>query len=185
MATAAAATTATGTLKDDLSQLLILFLDIDGVLLPFPSQGNTQSTCIFPDRTLSALSHILTSLGDSCRIVLTSTWRVNFEQGILDNFHAYAKLKGGPLANLLHFYDRTDPTMHTERQHEIYAWMAQQQQSPKAWVALDDEDLLNGRVNERVRHVFQGHFCQTVSNEGLTMERAENTLSLFQAQLNA
>jgi hypothetical protein len=104
----------------------IIFLDIDGVLLPFGGSTTEQSSdrkcrttqgCIFPDCTMDALTSLLDranhiSLGNDdhaspssaccCKIVLSSTWRArsDFIQDILDSFRAYATEKA-----------RTDPTI--------------------------------------------------------------------------
>ena len=108
----------------------IIFLDIDGVLLPFggttaAKQSSCTKGCIFPDCTMDALTTLLQrvnklSLGDNkqkhctkiimddaptsscCKLVLSSTWRArsNFIQDILDSFRAYANEKA-----------RLDPTV--------------------------------------------------------------------------
>ena len=105
----------------------IIFLDIDGVLLPFGGSTAEQSSdrryrtttqgCIFPDCTMDALTSLIVraknlSLGNDyhasssssccCKIVLSSTWRArsDFIQDILDSFRAYATERA-----------RTDPTI--------------------------------------------------------------------------
>jgi hypothetical protein len=97
----------------DLSQTIIIFLDIDGVLLPFGSH------LLFPDAQLEALSIILQAFAEdhAVEIVLSSTWRVQakFRQDILDQFDAYAYEYGGPLAQVQRFFDVTDIELHSER----------------------------------------------------------------------
>ena len=213
----------------EVSEIIILFLDIDGVLLPFgcsaiddgssPTMFSSSSSCLFPDSTLQALSMIL----EECRernlppvgLVLSSTWRVHekFRQDILHGLANYARRQGGPLGEVTEFFDVTDPTLHSERQHEIYAWLESyiiaseddqiQQQSTttsntscsdtaetrkvrpfiRAWLALDDEELIQGPNYRALSSVFQGHVIKTDSSVGLTREDAQQALELLQWQI--
>lgn len=171
---------------------IFLFLDIDGVLLPFGGNGGESSGlssnccficdgCLFPNRNLSALTQILEAF-PTISIVLSSTWRVQpkFRQQIIDSFRAYAYLYGGPLLET-DLYDITDPGMHTERQHEIYSWL--QSRPCIAWIALDDEDLVDGAVNAENRSFFEGHVVKTESHVGLTDGDARTAIALLQKQL--
>ena len=166
----------------------IIFLDIDGVLLPFP--GAKRSTCgaSFPDATLEALSKILEAVPEAC-LVLSSSWRVaeSWRRDIIDSVRIYGYAYGGPLQNVKKFYSITNPDLHTERQHEIYDWLQTHCQNDdnkiKAWVALDDVDLLDGRANARYRSVFEGHVVMTDSHVGLTPSLAEMAIQLLQCQL--
>ena len=160
---------------------ILIFLDIDGVLLPFPDNANAKSTCgaIFPDDNLAALSVILQAFSTTTtaplyqiEVILSSTWRAqpNLIQEILDSFELYGKAFGGPLKDLHAFADMTDPEYHTERQHEIYKYMfanpnntshKDNHGSVVAWVALDDEELLEGPTNAKYRSKFEGHVVKT------------------------
>jgi len=240
--------------------VVILFLDVDGVLLPFGSDGDDgngddtdtcqarKSTCgaIFPDCTLKALSKLLAALqeqqqgeeggvgdndddGDAMLsseqkknddrqrqrgrsnkieigIVLSSTWRVkeSFRRDILDSFRLFGCSYGGPFASdstancfVDDFYDVTDPDLHGERQHEIYAWLLSQQEQQRgrhqhtttspskisAWVAIDDEDLLEGEANARYRCHFENRVVRTDSRVGLTDQDADRAVRLIRDQL--
>lgn len=97
----------------------IIFLDIDGVLLPFGDATTKTKNyddcfvdgCLFPNRTMKAFTALLFHLASSCvvtdvvnndnkiqsyaynpKIVLSSTWRTrsDFIQDILSSFRAYA-----------------------------------------------------------------------------------------------
>ena len=98
----------------------VIFLDIDGVLLPFgDATAKTKNDddcfvdgCLFPNRTMKAFTALLSHLASSCvvtdvvnddnkiiqsyaynpKIVLSSTWRTrsDFIQDILSSFRAYA-----------------------------------------------------------------------------------------------
>lgn len=93
----------------------IIFLDIDGVLLPFGDAATKTKNddcfvdgCLFPNQTMDAFTALLSHLTSSCvtthvndnnniaynpKIVLSSTWRTqsDFIQDILSSFRAYAK----------------------------------------------------------------------------------------------
>ena len=115
-----------GTAKDPSG---IIFLDIDGVLLPFPPPStNTKKKTkrLFPDETLHAFSRLL-KYAVGVKLVLSSTWRVrqDFQNDILDCFEDYAEEHGGPLREYATsgFYSITDPNKHDERQWEIFEWL--------------------------------------------------------------
>ncbi len=92
----------------------IIFLDIDGVLLPFGDHsdilggGAVQRTyadgCIFPDETMEALTTLLTKLDEkrtgeeamNAKIVLSSSWRSRprFVEDILRSFRSYTASRG-------------------------------------------------------------------------------------------
>jgi hypothetical protein len=163
----------------------IIFLDIDGVLLPFG--GNRfKSTCgsLFPDHTTEALSLILQEI-DGAKIVLSSTWRVQdrFRKQIIAGLRSYGYAYGGPLSEV-EFTDLTDPDMHGERQHEIHDWLQRNPDKVGAWIALDDEELMEGAENAARRAVFQGHVVKTESHIGLTVKNARYAIGLLQAQLS-
>lgn len=90
----------------------IIFLDIDGVLLPFGDNSHIlggggdlhqtyTSGCIFPDSTMEALSTLLMTLDDmrlrgmmmNAKIVLSSSWRSHQKlvRDILTSFQSFAK----------------------------------------------------------------------------------------------
>lgn len=154
---------------------IIIFLDIDGVLRPFGHVD--QDNRVFPQSTLTALAHVLTQIPEA-ELVLSSTWRVQdrFIDTIVEDFGAF----GGVLCNK-DFVDITDPNLHTERQHEIHEWLSRH--AVHAWIALDDEDLIEGEPNRQLRHLFENHVVKTDSHAGMTMEDAHVAVSLLQKQL--
>lgn len=186
----------------DPKSLIIIFLDIDGVLLPFPEPSNVGNGRIFPNETLTALSTIMEEFLDNYQveIVLSSTWRVqrSMRAEILDDFAAYGR---GPLAVMEDdFYGITDPAMHTERQHEIYDWLTRVQRRPhhqgrassvdgtrnkiSAWICLDDEELLRGDANSQHKASFDGHVIHCDSKIGLTEAQAIEAIQLIRDQLS-
>lgn len=164
----------------------IVFLDVDGVLLPFgdaapppPDDGG------FPVEPLAALSHLLSSTG--AELVLSSTWRSSMEavNELTSAFFFFASEYGGPLGDITFSADThmTSLDNHSVRQWEIAEWLA----SPAAagvtrWVALDDEELLRGDENARNRAAFEGHVVHTLSHVGLTHELADAAIALLQAR---
>jgi hypothetical protein len=166
-------------------RLQVIFLDIDGVLLPFPKtqqeDDDASSLQLFPKSCLQALQRLLQATPGS-QLVLSSTWRVRNDY-IHDILKALQDF-GIPIQD---FHSITDPNLHSERQWEIYDWLQKQQQqtvSPDMiWLALDDEELLDGDVNEKHRNVFSGHVIKTESRLGLTMNDVESAIVLWEAQL--
>jgi hypothetical protein len=177
----------------------IVFLDVDGVLLPFGDNIPALSQGIlFDEACLRSLSHLLAAplpQGASAQLVLSSTWRARPEliDDILAEFRRYgAAHPGSPLLALGQagrFFDTTAVNQFGARQHEIARWLAQREASgqaaPAAWVCIDDEELLLGKVCSSRRAFFEGHVVQTRSEVGLTLELAETAAALLRGQLSA
>eukprot|EP00956_Cyclotella_meneghiniana_P018608 scaffold31122_cov68-Cyclotella_meneghiniana.AAC.2 len=122
----------------------IIFLDIDGVLLPFGGSSQEEDTyadgCIFPNQTMSALTSLLQQLTElelqvnevqfkgNPKLVLSSTWRAqpSFIQDILSSFQSYSNANPSSAKIWqMHssFFDITDPLVHSTRHEEIYNWV--------------------------------------------------------------
>jgi hypothetical protein len=131
----------------------IIFLDIDGVLLPFGDSSTLQREahadgCIFPNRTMDALTTLLQlmenlelsvhskktkketiMLRGNPKIVLSSTWRAQptFIKDILSSFQSYVNVNPKAAAiwktHSNSFFDITDPLVHSTRHEEIYNWI--------------------------------------------------------------
>ena len=91
----------------------VVFLDVDGVLLPFgddapapPEDGG------FPQEPLAALSHILATTG--AELVLSSTWRSSPEavNELTSAFFFFSSEYGGPLGDITF-----DPVTHLSLIH--------------------------------------------------------------------
>jgi len=171
--------------KDKPTPRIVIFLDIDGVLLPF---GSPSPEHVFPQQKLHALSVLLDAfVDDDVAVVLASSWRVDatLEQSVLDQFHEYsAEL----LRSFPGFYDTTDPALLSSRQLEIYQWLEQQEQNDKdyqlrAWVALDDLELLEGAANQKHRGKFEGHVVKPDKSVGLTVDQVNLAIELIHNQL--
>jgi hypothetical protein len=131
----------------------VLFLDIDGVLLPFDADtpGCTGPDEHFPRSAVSALNGLTTQTG--CKIVLTSTWRciecidvpaIFKEEGIS------GEIIGGT------------PTVGT-RAEEIAAWLAAVSEPVESFAIIDDFD-------RGLSEAFPGRFVKTDPLRGLTEE---------------
>lgn len=159
--------------------MTIIFLDIDGVLLPFPNNNESSyGGALFPRSTVEALMDIMKK-AESCELVLSSTWRVrpDFIEDILNCLRGYG-------LTVESFYDITDPEFHSERQWEIAKWISDHKEVGEKliWIALDDENLLDGEANKRYKNQFEGHVVQTKSDVGLTMEDAKKAIDLMKTQ---
>lgn len=207
----------------------IIFLDIDGVLLPFGGNVHAERRytqgCIFPDCTMDALTTLLqrannicrqgkrhdndaSSSSSSCKLVLSSTWRVrpDFIQDILSSFRAYTiekSIKDPTImstwaSHLDSFFDITDPNFHSTRHDEIYKWVQTNATTTaytnnnarengkkdfivRSWIALDDEDLVNveGKVSNGAT---KDHAVLTKSSVGLTLDDVSLGIHLLERQ---
>jgi len=133
---------------------------------------------------MHALSHILSKTGAT--IVLSSTWRMDPAacSDILRNFHEYAKQFGGPLDHITEISETTSPFMHSYRQWEIHDWLSRMPGGGTAvrWVAIDDEELLEGPHHAKFRQMFEGHVVKCESQAGLSMELANEVVELLERQ---
>lgn len=126
--------------------LQAVFLDIDGVLLPF---GGAEQQTNFATTALHALSTILEAC-PRAELVLSSTWRcAGGQPAVIAEFEAYATKHGGPLGNVTHFRHTTSLTQHDHRQWEVATWL-EGAHGVEGWVALDDEEVLRASVLLRV-----------------------------------
>ena len=156
-----------------------LFLDIDGVLLPF---GNSKSSSTqFPKSTLHAFNHILSSVS-KVEIVLSSTWRCGGGQTpILKQFLA-SNLS--PLSSFMtEFQYTTDLNQHDHRQWEINNWLKQNVKPNDTWVVLDDEECIEGEFNAEHRSKFLHHVIKTDSSLGLQWHEAKLAISILNNEI--
>ena len=169
--------------------LTIVFLDVDGVILPFPANETNcpKEGCLFPKININALRRLL-QVTDA-KLVLSSTWRSqpSFVRDILSDFELHN-------LEINEFYSMTDPNYHAERQWEIYKWLKDHHYDDKGkdstnnknicWLALDDEELIEGDENAKLKSFFQGHVIKTESSMGLTEEDVDKGIQLWKAPLN-
>lgn len=160
--------------------LKIIFLDIDGVILPFPRNNNNRpdgkSNRLFPEDNINALKRLLNLTG--AQLVLSSSWRSqsSFVKDILSDFKKHDM-------GIDRFYDMTDIHHHSERQWEIHRWLEKKRKERRVyWLAVDDEHLIEGKKNEKFRSIFQGHTIRTISSVGLVEKDVDDGILLWKAQ---
>lgn len=120
---------------------LILFLDIDGVLLPYYKNGGRliafDSTLEkFPMSCVKALNKIITET--DCDIVISSDWRHHFtldQLKIIFEINGILKFPIGVTGNI----KTTATNLENSRNEEIHNWV--NENKPDAWCAIDDMNL--------------------------------------------
>ena len=123
-----------------------VFLDIDGVLLPFGGGSGGHKDGSFSPTALGALATILEAC-PRAELVLSSTWRcAGGQPAVISEFQAYAAAHDSPtLAAIKEFTHTTSLTQHDHRQWEVASWLsaaAARGLQVDSWVALDDEELV-------------------------------------------
>ncbi|EAN79505.1 uncharacterized protein TEOVI_000488900 [Trypanosoma equiperdum] len=173
---------------------VVIFLDVDGVLLPVPrftfGGGDLSPQCV------GYLLKIVDACGtaEKVTIILSSTWR-NFPAQVqrLNNFFAKTvgdavpPIAGGtpngtPKVTVVSYYadDPSEQRLVRDRVDEIKRWInTNMREHPEAvggrWFAIDDMQL---DVDERMR----GHFLKTTTEIGLVeddIERAREIIAAF------
>ena len=104
-----------------------IFLDVDGVLLPFGEQAAANSEGNFTPESLEALREIIRGSGENTKIVLSSTWRcAGGAIAALEQFTRFSTGPDDPLACIARdgeFWSTTCPQTHLHRQWEIAKWL--------------------------------------------------------------
>lgn len=158
----------------------VVFLDIDGVLLPVPKftfgGGDLSGTCA------QTLKRLITALGgrDRVTLVLSSTWRNH--PVMVDRLNTFMQKEAGDgipvvsertpngtvLVSSVTYYpdDPSEQRLVRDRVDEVYRWLHTHiTDHPEAiggrWFAIDDMQL---DVDERMR----GHFLHTQTDVGIT-----------------
>ena len=164
-----------------------IFLDVDGVLLPFPRDDDDENDggekIEFPDACLAALCKILDQVEDA-KIVLSSTWRCDpvAVSILLSEFQRYGKSKEGKALRKIKSIDLiTNPAMHSVRQHEIVDFVKRNLDKKDAWIAIDDDESVGSDM--KFRHITKDRYVETVSSKGLTMKDAMCAIRLLKSQL--
>eukprot|EP00631_Chrysoreinhardia_giraudii_P000354 CAMPEP_0197421652 /NCGR_PEP_ID=MMETSP1170-20131217/10006_1 /TAXON_ID=54406 /ORGANISM="Sarcinochrysis sp, Strain CCMP770" /LENGTH=161 /DNA_ID=CAMNT_0042948917 /DNA_START=16 /DNA_END=501 /DNA_ORIENTATION=- len=155
--------------------MAVVFLDIDGVLAPFDDDdARAEGYPPFEPAAMEALAAILR--GSAARLVLSSSWRSSDAAiaVIIERFRAF----GPPLA--CRALATTDRRRHEPRQWEIARWLAATP-GVERWVAIDDEDLVDGGENRRYRAAFRDHVVKVDSAVGLTAADVPRALEALAA----
>lgn len=148
----------------------IIFLDIDGVLVPFGDDVPTYP--VFLPRCVEALKFILASV-PTAKVVFSSTWRlpahVNrlHEQWAEHGFPESLTIDGTPDLR----GDANVSRLH-RRGLEIRAWLDANPELTR-WVVIDDDSSAIESILDCERCVF------TNPARGLTLEYAERAQSIL------
>lgn len=130
----------------------VLFLDIDGVLAPWDSEGLATSCVTLLDELVSRAR---------CDIVLTSSWREHTPLSVIE----VALRRSGLRHPLL---DATPILPDANRVTEMEAWLAEHP-VVRTFVALDDQSLPG----------LEAHHVRTDDEVGLTRADLDRALVLF------
>lgn len=154
-----------------------LFLDVDGVLLPFGQGVEDSPAHTFPARCLDALARIMRA--SAPRVVLSSTWRCDpyAIELLRQQFDAY----GDPLRSIA-LDTFTDLSYHAERQWEIAAWLRDATArgvDVRSFCVLDDMDCVAGKANVKYRAMFASHCVLVESATGLSAQDAELAIRIL------
>jgi len=164
-----------------------IFLDVDGVLLPF---GGACEEPQIPRRCLDALARVLAEAAEVHvypRIVLSSTWRCSQEQ--VETLRAVFRDYGTPLDDIAALKDMTRVDLHIGRLEEIADWLDVHPEVQR-FVVLDDDAPLPQPNQRRSTHTvdmlerFKAHVVSPKSQEGLTEADADFAIALLSAQRN-
>lgn len=138
-----------GPINDSLVSM-ILFLDFDGVLHPYPLHIDDQYAELLQHTPL--LWTLLRQHPD-LRIVVSSSWRERFPVSYLTDFLTYG---GGE--DLIDRVIGTTPILnHVERDRECTAWLKTNGHIDTPWLALDDQPAMFMRYREQLYHVNPKH----------------------------
>ncbi|KAJ8603283.1 hypothetical protein CTAYLR_006949 [Chrysophaeum taylorii] len=144
----------------------VLFLDIDGVLVPFGGLTVADPAAPFDDECVRRLARIISRTG--AKIVLSSTWRssATAKEMLRNCFRSFG----------LPDFEETGGD-HSLRQWEIAAWLREHE--PERWVALDDEELVAGPENRRHSADFRDHAILIDSKTGLQDEHVTQAIVIL------
>lgn len=160
-----------------------VFLDIDGVLAPFggrdPPPRPAHEDCAdffapFDPACLGRLAAVVERSG--AEIVLSSSWRAS--PGAVDAIRERFRAFGPPLA-AQRLEETTDVKRHELRQWEIHRYLERRRLLGAAWVALDDEDLVDGAENRARRDVFVDRAVLVRSDVGLADDDVRRALEIL------
>ncbi|KEG09263.1 hypothetical protein DQ04_05521050 [Trypanosoma grayi] len=169
---------------------VVIFLDIDGVLLPVPRF--TFGGGDLSEGSVRLLQQIVDGCGgaEKVSIILSSTWR-NFPEQVNRLNQFFAKVaanhvppvaggtpNGTPKVTAVTYYadDPSEQRLVRDRVDEIIRWIRTHMHDyPEAvggrWLAIDDMQL---DVDERMH----GHFLKTETEVGLTEEAVARALNI-------
>ena len=136
----------------------ILFLDIDGVVLPFNVHGKTRDD--FDKKAVKVLNEIIEKT--DCEIVISSDWRNHHDLNQLKNIFEYNGVIKKPIDTTPHSIKYDMESLDVGRADEIQMWLDENKEKYdiETYCAVDDLDL---------EDLGDNHFvmCTRPYNEGI------------------
>lgn len=155
-----------------------LFLDIDGVLnatdymrhpdhLMIVLKGHGRSKVYFKE-LVDNLNEVFKECPD-VKIVLSSTWRLSFDQDELQDLMDEMGIKTKCIGKTTHDYDRY-------RGNQIKQWLIDHDAIESNYVIVDDDsDMLDEQLDR---------FVHVNSQQGLTIDHAKQIIEIFKGKEN-
>lgn len=111
------------------AEIMLLFLDIDGVLHPAPPYNREAGVLCHVTRFESIIRDFL-----NCQIVICSSWREQFDLDTLRDFFS-----ADIAARIIGVTPVVEESTNFARQREIEQYLADTNQRSIPWVVLDDD----------------------------------------------
>jgi DNA-binding LacI/PurR family transcriptional regulator len=147
----------------------IVFLDIDGVLIPYDLTAHGSSRAVFSGSAISALNRITDQTG--AKIIISSTWRYYHNLDALRRILAQEGVTG-EIVDALHT-DYPADQAPSSRGEEINHWLLEKHYKGP-FVILDDDTAIDP-LNERHVHIM--------SSKCLSHSDAEMAISMLKTGL--
>ena len=173
------------TKEEDLEEIKILFLDVDGVL----NASGTPGFDLLEEAFMLRLGNIFQVTG--CKIVLSSMWRL--DEQLKETLFQEMSYIGIPMSldmeeepnvymgdTLDYVGCSEDCRFAGERSEEIIDTLYQIRDSYNVthWAAVDDMKL-GTDMKLQVIHGFEDHFCHTDEAKGLTEENMDRIIAIL------
>lgn len=129
---------------------MILFLDFDGVLHPYPLHVDDQHAELLQH---TPLLWTLLRQHPALQVVVSSSWRERFPLDYLTDFLTHGG--GEDLSDRI--IGMTPILNHVERDRECVAWLKTHGHINTPWLALDDQPALFQRYREALYPVNPRH----------------------------
>lgn len=153
----------------------VVFLDIDGVLVPGPSEDRPSNRDLARPEAVAALNRITRETDAS--IVVSSNWRIKFDlarlQQMLEGWGVEGVIGSRTPAIDPEPFNK-NPAVPVDRGEEIEAWLEAHPRVESFVILDDDADM--GRLRNRL--------VQTNERTGLTEADADRAITLLQEPLD-
>lgn len=141
----------------------VIFLDFDGVVVPWKSRDKKMRPAVPSAESVEALNLIVTAT--QSKVVVTSAWRQTSSLEALSRCLTSWGVRCHTIAKTQSFSNRGS---------EILAWLAENPQA-QSFLVMDDEEVDLGQL--------QGHLLKTESLVGLTLEHVGLAIKLLKGPM--